>query len=91
MFEQVAKDGLTALNKKQFHLVNEANGIYEFIAGDLRTFFFKASSGKFVVCTHMIVKHGQSASSIEVAAAIKLASDYSKAEKANSVTWTTRL
>jgi phage-related protein len=59
LLDLIARDGLTALNSSQFHLVDQKNGIYELIASRLRVLFFKAASGQLVICTHLFMKKGQ--------------------------------
>ncbi len=59
LLDLIARDGLTTLNSKQFHLVDQTNGIYELIAGRLRILFFKAASGQLVICTHLFMKKGR--------------------------------
>jgi phage-related protein len=78
LFDQVATDGLSALNSHQFHLVDQENGIYEFIAGRLRVLFFKGVSGQMVICTHLFMKKGQKTPDEEKTRAVKLKKRHDK-------------
>ncbi len=86
-FDRMSKEGLSSLNASQFHLANRENGVYEFIGGDLRVMFFKASSGKIVICTHMLVKQGNKASPQDVARVVEYAKAYKLAETAGDLFW----
>lgn len=78
LFDQVAADGLSALNSHQFHLVDQEHGIYEFIAGRLRVLFFKGASGQMVICTHLFMKKGQKTPDEEKNRAVKLKKRHDK-------------
>lgn len=54
--EHASGAGLESLSAKQCHEVNKEKKIYEFVSGNLRLLFFKAHSGKFVICSHVFVK-----------------------------------
>jgi phage-related protein len=88
-FDRLAKEGLSSLNSTQYHLANQQHGIYEFIAGDLRVMFFKAASGKIVICTHIVVKDGKKASKPDVEHAVRCATQYKQAEIDGTLSWAT--
>ncbi|WP_230180684.1 type II toxin-antitoxin system RelE/ParE family toxin [Aquabacterium sp. CECT 9606] len=76
--ERISTDGISCLNSAQFHLVDKAEKIYEFVAGDLRLLFFQASSGKVVVCTHLFLKKSQKTPLSEVSKAISWKKRYDR-------------
>lgn len=86
-FETVSRYGLSGLNSDQFHQIDPANGIYELIAGRLRTLFFSTESGQYVVCTNVFVKKTQKTPIRELNLAVAAAKQFRDAQKMNQVTW----
>lgn len=51
ILEYVAEHGLQKASSAWLHEVDKANGIYEFIKGSLRLFFFKGNGKDIAICT----------------------------------------
>ena len=85
LLRRAADDGLAQFSSELLHLVDQSNGIYEFIKGDLRLLFFKGFDGVLVVCTGGYIKKGQKAPSREVAQAVRLKQEYISAKKAGTI------
>lgn len=79
-FELAAQSGLEALSSEQCHEVSKKDKIYELRAGRLRLLFFKARSGKLVVCSHIFLKATQATPPAEVKQATRLRTKFEKAE-----------
>lgn len=84
MLEYVATNGLQVMPVAWSHEVDKANGIYEFIKGPLRLFYFKGLNGEIAVCTSGVRKSGQKADKAAVAHAIALKKQYMSAVKNNT-------
>jgi len=85
LLRRAANDGLQQFSSELLHLVNQPNGIYEFIKGDLRLLFFKGSDGELIVCTGGYIKKGQKVPSREVDQAVRLKQEYMSAKKAGTI------
>ena len=57
--EHTAKHGLQGIPSAWWHEVDKPNGIYEFIKGSLRLFFFKGHGNDIAICTVGGRKKGQ--------------------------------
>ena len=86
-FETVSRHGLQGLNSDQFHQIDPENGIYELIAGRLRTLFFSTESGQYIVCTNVFVKKTKKTPERELNRAVIVAKQFRSAQKLNQVTW----
>lgn len=84
MLEYVATNGLQVMPVAWSHEADKANGIYEFIKGPLRLFYFKGLNGEIAVCTSGVRKSGQKADKAAVAHAIDLKKKYMTAVKHNT-------
>jgi len=78
MLERVAELGLSEVPSSWFHEANKEHGIYEFIKGPLRLFFFKGRNGDIAVCTTGVLKKGQKVDK----SAVQRAVGYKKAYEA---------
>lgn len=78
--EMASQSGLEVLSSDQCHEVSKSEKIYEFVAGRLRLLFFKARSGKIVVCSHIFLKTTQSTPPAEVRKAVRLRKRFEQAE-----------
>jgi hypothetical protein len=69
----VAEKGLNAVPSGWFHEADKEKGIYEFIKGPLRLFFFKGNGKDIAICTSGVRKSGQKPdkSSVKKAAGLK--------------------
>jgi hypothetical protein len=76
LLERVSKDGLDQLPSSLCHLVDQSNGIYEFVKGPLRLFFFKGANGDIAVCTGGGVKKSQKVDARAVSKAISMKQRY---------------
>lgn len=72
----VSDNGVEKLSSKQSHQVNKDEGIYEFIKGSLRLFYFKGKNGHLVVCTEGILKKTQKVDPAAVSRAIAMKATY---------------
>jgi len=76
LFEHFSEVG-NHIGKELCHLVDQGEGIYEFIKGDLRILWFYAKGNKgIVVCSHGFVKKGQKTPNREKKKAIRLKEEY---------------
>lgn len=79
MMGHVADKGLRDVPSGWFHEADKANGIYEFIKGPLRLFFFKGNGRDIAICTSGVRKSGQKADKASVTRAVDLKKDYTAA------------
>ncbi len=84
MLQHVAENGLAACPSSWFHEANKSLGVYEFIKGDLRLFFFKGKNGDIAICTAGVIKKGRKANESAVRAAGALRVEYEAAVRTNS-------
>lgn len=78
--------GPTQLSDEISHEVNKNDSIYEFIAGDLRLFWFYSQfQNKIIICSCQHIKKGKKANKQEVSRIIKIKKDFAKAHKAGKV------
>lgn len=84
MIGHVASRGLQNVSSTWFHEVDKKNGIYEFIKGPLRLFFFKGNGTDIAICTSGVRKSGQKVDSQSVAKAAKWRADYFAAQMNNT-------
>lgn len=71
MLRHVAERGFENVPASWCHEADKNNGIYEFIKGDLRLFYFKGKNGEIAVCTGGVVKKGRKVNKPAVNAAKK--------------------
>ena len=83
--EKVAEVGLNNVPSAWFHEVDKKHGIYEFIKGPLRLFFFKGQRGQIAVCTTGVRKSGQKVDKSSVSKAALMQAEYFAALNDNSV------
>lgn len=76
MLETAAGRGLDDLPSGWTHRVDENEGIYEFIKGSLRLFFFKGENGQIAVCTGGAMKKTKKVDQPSVQRAIKFKNQY---------------
>lgn len=76
MLKVVAERGFGHIPAAWCHEVDKRHGIYEFIKGDLRLFYFKGKNGEIAVCTGGVVKKGQKVDKAAVTDAIKWKDEY---------------
>lgn len=81
MLEHVALHGFGNIPAAWTHEANKEEGIYEFIKGPLRLFFFKGEGDSIAVCTCGVRKSGQKADKAAVSQAIKIKDAYWTAVK----------
>lgn len=84
MLEYVAANGLQNMPSAWSHEADKPAGIYEFIKGPLRLFYFKGLNGEIAVCTSGVRKSGQKADKAAVAHAIAMKKQYMTAVKNNT-------
>lgn len=72
----VAEKGLQNVPSAWFHEADKAKGIYEFIKGPLRLFFFKGQGNDIAVCTAGIRKKADKADKKSVNKADAWRNDY---------------
>lgn len=84
MLTHVAEVGLAQAPSPWFHEANKEHGIYEFIRGPLRLFFFKGRNGEIAVCTSGVRKKGQKADKSSVLNAIRCKAAYEAAHTAKT-------
>lgn len=75
----VANNGLQGVPRNWTHEVSKQAGIYEFIKGDLRLYFFKGSNGDIAVCTTGLLKKRQKADKASIAQALEWRQIYERA------------
>lgn len=81
-----APHGPTQLSDEISHEVNKNDSIYEFIAGDLRIFWFYSHfQNKIIICSCQHIKKGNKANKLEVSRIIKIKKDFAKAHKAGTI------
>lgn len=85
MLEKVAELGLQGVPSKWTHEANKKEGIYEFVKGPLRLFFFKGDGKQIAVCTSGVRKSGQKADPQAVNKAVSLKDDYFSAKASNKL------
>jgi hypothetical protein len=85
MLEYVAQVGLQGVPAAWLHEANKSLGVYEFIKGPLRLFFFKGDGRDIAVCTGGVRKSGRKADRSATSRAGRLRSDYFAAVERNSV------
>lgn len=76
MLQHVSEKGLHGIPPGWVHEANKQHGIYEFIKGRLRLFFFKGENGQIAVCTSGVIKKGQKADKGAVQKAAEYKSQY---------------
>lgn len=86
MLDRVSEDGWQGVPAAWTHEADKARGIYEFIKGPLRLFFFKGERGQIAVCTCGVRKTGQKANKAAVDRAARLRDAYFEALKNNTLT-----
>ena len=74
--ERASQQGFDASLGRVAHLVNRENGIYEFVKGRLRLFFFHGKGKQIVVCTTGVIKKTQKVDKQPIEKAIKLRDEY---------------
>lgn len=84
MLGYVATNGLQNMPNAWSHEADKPAGIYEFIKGPLRLFYFKGLNGEIAVCTSGVRKSGQKADKAAVAHAIAMKKQYMTAVKNNT-------
>ena len=84
MLQYVAANGLHNMPNVWSHEVDKQSGIYEFIKGPLRLFYFKGLNGEIAVCTSGVRKSGQKVDKTAVAHAIAMKKQYMNAVKHNT-------
>lgn len=83
MLSLIAENGLNGIPAACVHEADKKNGIYEFIKGPLRLFFFKGAGRQIVVCTVGTRKKGQKADKPSVNKSIEFKNKYFDALKKN--------
>lgn len=84
LWDRIPIEGPRALGTVNYHCVDDANDIYEFIKGDHRLLCFPAD-GRLVVCSHVIRKKSQKTKPIDKKKAANLRKAYVEAAKAGQV------
>ncbi len=79
IMQHIAENGLQNAPPVWVHEVNKKHGIYEFVKGDLRLFFFHGKNKQIAVCSAGVVKKGQKADKSAVKKAANLQEAYSAA------------
>lgn len=77
--KHIAQNGFQQASAKWSHEADKRNGIYEFIKGDLRLFYFKGHGDTIAVTTGGCFKKGRKADPAMVAAAIRWKTRYEQA------------
>lgn len=85
MLQHVAANGFDDIPTAWSHEVDKKEGIYEFIKGPLRLFYFKGQGNSIAVCTGGSRKKGQKADKAQVAQAIQLKCEYWRAVKSGNL------
>jgi len=85
MLDAVSAMGLQGVPSAWLHEANKQLGIYEFVKGRLRLFFFKGVSGQIAVCTTGVMKSGQKADKASVKRAAEFRDLYFAAHAANTL------
>lgn len=82
------QQGPTLLPKERSHEANKKENIFEFIAGDLRLFwFYSQHQKKVIICGCQHLKKSQKANKKEVDRIIKIKREYVVAFKADNITY----
>ena len=81
----LVKEGWNNCPAAWSHEVDKENGIYEFIKGDFRIFFFKGQNELVAVCTSVKRKSGQKADKPSVNKAKAMKKAYWKAVEAGKI------
>lgn len=76
ILEYVAENGLQNIPIAWVHEADKKNGIYEFIKGPMRLFFFKGIGNEIAICTLGGRKKGEKADKSAVSASIELKKKY---------------
>ncbi len=76
LLSRVAEDGLDGLPTALCHQADKKHGIYEFIKGRLRLYFFRGVNGDIAVCTAGTVKKTQKVDRAMIDAAARMKADY---------------
>jgi Phage derived protein Gp49-like (DUF891) len=84
MLKQVSINGFENIPRAWSHEANKAEGIYEFIKGRLRLFYFHGKGNQIAVCTTGVVKKGSKADKQSVNKAVALKKKYFEAVESNS-------
>lgn len=84
MLQYVAANGLHNMPSVWSHEADKRAGIYEFIKGPLRLFYFKGLNGEIAVCISGVRKSSQKADKAAVAHAIAMKKQYMTAVKNNT-------
>lgn len=84
VLEHIAENGLEN-SAAWVHEANKKEGIYEFVKGKLRLFFFKGTNGQIAVCTTGVRKKAQKADKSSVDTAIKYKNQYFDAIQKNTL------
>lgn len=85
MLDAVSEMGLQGVPGAWLHEANKQLGIYEFVKGRLRLFFFKGVNGQIAVCTTGVMKSGQKADKASVKKAAEFRDLYFAAHAANTL------
>ena len=85
MIGHLAARGLQNIPAAWWHEADKEKGIYEFIKGPLRLFFFKGAGIDIAVCTSGIRKSGQKANKPAVNKAARWKADYLDAIASNTL------
>ncbi|WP_239224547.1 type II toxin-antitoxin system RelE/ParE family toxin [Comamonas aquatica] len=85
MLQHVAANGFDNIPALWSHEVNKKEGIYEFIKGPLRLFYFKGEGNCIAVCTGGARKKGQKVDKASVDHAIRMKAMYWDAVKSGKL------
>lgn len=85
MLDAVSEMGLQGVPSAWLHEANKQLGIYEFVKGRLRLFFFKGVNGQIAVCTTGVMKSGQKADKASVKKAAEFRDLYFASHAANTL------
>lgn len=85
MIETVAENGLDGVPPTWLHEASKQHGIYEFIKGRLRLFFFKGANGQIAVCSGGVLKKTGKADKSAVSKAAEFKARYFADMAANNI------
>lgn len=85
MLEHVSNMGIDMVPQAWKHEANKQEGIYEFIKGPLRLFFFKGEGRQVAVCTGGVRKKGNKADKGAVAKASVFRANYTQAVQSQTL------
>lgn len=85
MLSDTSKNGLDGIPSAWIHEANKKNGIYEYVKGPLRLFFFKGAGKQIVVCTVGGRKNGNKADKPSVNISKQYRDAYLHALKTNTL------